>query len=128
MLIVGGNKEHSITQRPVLNWYYKEFEDRLSRPSTYLMVIGYSFRDEHINRPIIKASKKGQLRIFIIDPAGVDVISNTNATNASNKIYVPNELESALHPTVIGASRRSMREIFGNNSEVEHSKVVRFFC
>jgi hypothetical protein len=128
MLIVGDNKERSIARHPVLKWYYNEFVEWLSRPATRLMVIGYSFRDTNINRAIVEASKRGPLGIFIIDPAGIDVISKTNPTYASNRIYVPNEWESALYPTIIGASRRSMSEIFGSNSEVEHSKVMRFFC
>lgn len=30
-------------------------------------------------------------------------------------------------PIIIGASRRSMRDIFGADTDVEHNKVMRFF-
>lgn len=92
------------------------------------MVIGYSFGDAHINQAIIDAAKTKQLGIFIIDPSGSDVISNTNRTFVRpTGLYAANELETVLHPAIIGASRRSMRDIFGANAAVEHSKVMRFF-
>lgn len=124
MLVIGGNKEQAIVSHPILKWYYEEFLSRLSKHATRLMVIGYSFRDKHINRAIIEASKKRQLQIFIIDLNGADVLSKTGLTNTRiNNTYTPNELE----PIIIGASRRSMREIFGPDGNVEHSKVMRFF-
>ena len=86
------------------------------------MVIGYGFGDDHINTVIRDAVSGGNLRIFVIDPLGVDVIDeNRDAT-----IHVPGGLASDLWPHLIGASRRSLREIFGGD-RVEHGKVMRFF-
>ena len=125
---MGGNKDGAISSHEILKWYHREFAVRLAKPATRLMVIGYSFGDPHINRAIVEASKTGQLRIFIIDPSGSDVISNTNPTfTRPTAMYAPNELETALHPIIIGASRRSMRDIFGSGAAVEHDKVMRFF-
>ena len=40
----------------------------LSIPNTKLMVIGYGFKDRHINEAIAKAVKDSNLRIYILNP------------------------------------------------------------
>ena len=60
--------------------------------------------------------------LFIIDPFGVDVLDK----NRNAPIYVPDKFFVRLQPHLIGASRRTMREIFGGDM-VEHWKVMRFF-
>lgn len=55
----------------VLKWYFAEFQRYLAMGATRLMVIGYGFNDLHINTALLDAAPKG-LKIFIIDPFGVD--------------------------------------------------------
>jgi len=86
------------------------------------MVIGYSFGDDHINSIIVDAASHGSLRIFVIDPAGLDLLDK----NLDVDFPAPNLLVSQLQPYVIGASRRTLREIFGSD-RIEFSKVMRFF-
>jgi hypothetical protein len=57
-----------------------------------------------------------------VDPLGVHVIDK----NRSAQIYSPSELAMTLGPRIVGASRRSLREIFGLDP-AEHNKVARFF-
>src|SRR4030088_3419843 len=73
IIIMGGNKAVSITRIPLVQWYMTEFQQRISAAGAKLMVIGYSFSDQHINTAITPAVKRG-LQLFIIAPAGVDVI------------------------------------------------------
>jgi hypothetical protein len=89
------------------------------------MVIGYSFRDEHINDILRAAILKG-LKLFVIDPCGSDVAKVRNSTARAGLIYAKTQLEEALEASLIGASRRSLREIFGNDG-IERAKVMRFF-
>lgn len=125
LLIMGGNKEKMIKSYAVLSWYHEQFEEFISRPETRLMIIGYSFRDVHINNMLISAAEKGNLRLFIIDPIGVDAIGLGNRTrNAA--IYCPDKIEETLHPCVIGASRRPLRDTFADNN-AELKKIARFF-
>ncbi|MGC2223915.1 MAG: SIR2 family protein [Methylocella sp.] len=77
LLVMGGNKAGDINASAVLAQYHREFAEYLAKPNTRLTVIGYSFGDAHINEAICKAADAGQLRIFIIDPAGVDVSNKT---------------------------------------------------
>ena len=69
------------------------------------MVIGYSFSDAHINKAIGDGIDKG-LKLFIIDPCGVDVL---------DKGLIRDEYMEKLAPNIIGASRRPLRSIFNDD-------------
>lgn len=125
MLIMGGNKVTGIVQSPVLSWYQEKFEEHLSQPDTRLMVIGYGFRDEHINEVVMRAVNHSSLKIFIIAPEGGNLARTVNPTHGAS-IRERTDLEDAFQLGLIGASRRSLREIFGNDT-VEFNKVSRFF-
>jgi len=81
LLVMGGNKFSIIGEFPVLEWYHKQFKEYLSLPDTRLLTIGYSFGDMHINQVIRDAAYVGNLRVFIIDPRGVDVIADNPRAN-----------------------------------------------
>jgi len=118
LIVMGGNKTYAIRSHAVLTWYYDQFRDYLSRPETRLMVIGYGFRDGHVDQVIRDIAPRGQLQMFIVDPLGADVVNQTR--DAAIRARDP------LEDILIGASRRSLRELFGSDA-VEHGKVVRFF-
>jgi len=123
LLVMGGNKTASIGTFQVLARYQDEFEVMLSQPDTHLMIVGYGFGDAHINSIIQAAANKG-LKVFIIDPLGVDVIDKRNT-----RAQIPEpvtDLMQALMPRIIGASRRPLNEII-NNDPVENEKVMRYF-
>ena len=123
LLVMGGNKIATIRTFPVLARYQAAFQTALSQPDTKLMVIGYSFGDLHINSVIEFAAGNG-LKLFVIDPYGVDVIDKRDT-----RAQIPEpltDLMNALMPRFIGASRRTLNEvIFGDL--VENTKVMRFF-
>ena len=126
LLIMGGQKTKAIGQTPVLAWYAEQFDEYLARPQTKLMVIGYGFRDQHINEAISKASTNG-LKIFVIAPEGADLAMKLNSTRIVGQIGSPPTMEEELfNQSLIGASRRPLREIFGNDT-AEFNKVMRFF-
>jgi hypothetical protein len=122
LLVMGGDKSSRIVQHPILKWNHDQFREYLSHSDSRLMVIGYSFGDDHINRIIAEAADRGNLSLFIIDPLGVDVVDK----NRDVPIYSPGPLLARLQPHLIGASRRTVRDIFGTD-RVEHGKVMRFF-
>ncbi|MFK4523108.1 hypothetical protein ABIF90_001089 [Bradyrhizobium japonicum] len=121
LLITGGNKETDISSSPLLAWYNGLFETALCHPAAKVMVIGYSFSDEHINKTILRAKAAGA-KFFIIDPAGVDVIDKRKV--GSGATY---NLFDELPQSIIGASRRPLSSIFGYDS-VEFNKVNGFFA
>lgn len=125
LLIMGGAKIRAIGQTPILNWYATEFERRLAEKGAKLMVIGYGFRDEHINAAIAKAVAGG-LKLFIVAPEGAELAHRGNPTRQSGQIAAPTPEEAMLEEALIGASRRTLRETFGAD-DAEFNKVMRFF-
>lgn len=125
LLVMGGNKEGEIRFHPILSWYQQQFDEYLARPNSRLLVIGYGFRDAHINRAIAQAVEQHGLKMFIIDPSGADLAWKLNSTRNRAAITVDTPLEDLFKMSVIGASRRSLKEIFGGDS-IEHAKVMRF--
>jgi hypothetical protein len=126
VMILGDNKARDIGMFPILNWYFERFEEYLCQPDTRLMVIGYGFRDAHVNEVIIRGVRDHGLKLYVIDPAGSDLAKRLNPTANAQIQGRPTELEDAFAAGLIGASRRSLREIFGSD-KVEFQKVKRFF-
>ncbi|WP_125957219.1 SIR2 family protein [Novosphingobium sp. MD-1] len=125
-LIVGGNKTGAIGGSPILKWYYEEFEKAIFQGNARLMVVGYGFRDEHINATLIKGTMDHGLRLFIVTPAGADQARQVNPAN-SGAIKARSPLEDAFERGLIGASQRRLSEIFGGNG-MELAKLLRFFA
>ena len=126
LMVIGGNKENEIRMHPILTWYHQQFERLMAVPQSRLMIIGYGFRDAHINRAIEIAAQQHGLRMFVIDPLGSDLARALNSTATPGQIRVQSPLEALFRQALCGASRRSLREIFGGDG-VEHAKVMRFF-
>jgi hypothetical protein len=123
-LVVGGNKTGAIGGSPILKWYFEQFENALCAGDARLMVIGYGFRDKHINDLLIKAVNERGLKLFIVSPAGADHARRVNPS-AGGAIHARSDLEDAFARGVIGASQRGLSEIFGGNG-LELAKLQRF--
>lgn len=125
MLIMGGAKALEIGKEPILNWYAKVFEEKLTVDNTRLMVIGYGFRDNHINSAIANGIERG-LKLFIIAPEGAELALMLNKSNAFDHSSTSTLSDEMIKQSLIGASRRSLRETFGHD-DAEFTKVMRFF-
>lgn len=119
LLIMGGNKSSEMDQIPLLNWYRSEFCRMTSEPDARLRIIGYGFRDMHINEMIEVAAKAGT-KIFIIDPEGVDVLRR--APNPQHTLALKDKIQF----NILGASRRPISETLSRDT-VERTKVMKFF-
>ncbi len=64
-MVIGGEKLEKIKKEPLLRWYYDLFNKVFANKNQKLMVIGYGFRDEHINEIL---SKSPGLKICVISP------------------------------------------------------------
>ena len=114
ILVMGGAKEGIIKEKKILSWYREEFERILTTPDTRLMVIGYGFRDRHIDEIIYSAWKKSGLRMFIVHPAGLQALEKQAAT----QIRVPDPLTEI--PS-LGESTRLLQNTFaGDHAELEN--------
>ncbi len=65
-LVIGNTKSHMIEQEPLLRWYFELFEEVLSQPNIKLVIIGYGFRDSHINKVIANAVQLNGLKLFVV--------------------------------------------------------------
>jgi hypothetical protein len=124
ILIMGGQKAVSIGQFPILTWYHQQFRNMLMRAGARLMVIGYSFSDAHINDAIMDAIKRGDLKLFLDDPAG-DKILDKRDPRAMIPDH-PGPLLDTIPPRIIGISQRPISTTF-NSDIVEHGNLCRFF-
>ena len=50
IMVIGHGKNERIQVKPILEWYFDIFKAQLAKDDTKLLIIGYSFRDEHINK------------------------------------------------------------------------------
>lgn len=123
LVVAGGNKPIIMQRHPILMWYAAKFSEYLSRPGARLMVIGYGFRDKHINQLILDAWLKGgkTLSMFVVGPAGRDILRKVNATYGK-PIYVPEPLEEI----VVYDSTRPLPRTFGGNDPGEHDLLIRY--
>jgi hypothetical protein len=123
LLVMGGDKPGSIKGSTLLSLYMREFERRLREPDARLMIIGYGFRDDHINAALRTAAEAASLKAFIIDPAGADAPDLFRDRTARIKPAGP---EHPIQRALIGASRRPLSRTFGGDT-IERDKVLRFF-
>jgi hypothetical protein len=123
---MGGDKVGMIQRFPVLAWYARKFEEYLCLPDTRLMIIGYGFRDEHINRAICASVERG-LKIFNVSPEGADHARMLDPTNGAAIKGPKTSLEDAFERGLIGASRRFLSETFAGD-DAEWEKINRFFA
>lgn len=64
----GGEKSLIIEREPPLHWYNQKLFPEVLSQCKKLLVIGYSFRDTHINSRIIDAVRDHSLNLFIVSP------------------------------------------------------------
>lgn len=109
----------------MLKWYAELFRERIARPDAKLMIIGYGFRDDHLDQILEEAIDRG-LKVFIND------LNSVAAGDAANRIpvagigYTPVTVQQKLMKALIGASRRSLSSTLSRDS-VERLKFERFF-
>lgn len=73
VMVLGGAKEAAINQFRILRLNTAVFRRALAQPDARLLVIGYGFGDDHINRTIAAAARKG-LRLWIVDPRSPETV------------------------------------------------------
>lgn len=126
LLIIGGDKAQQIQAHPILATYARTFEAILMRPDVRLMIIGYGFRDHHINRVISRAVYEHGLKFFVICPDGAKVAETFRSEVPGAALTAFGyDLEEVFARGCVGFSTRTLRETFGTDLG-EHARVVRF--
>lgn len=122
LLVMGGGKESYIESKPLLVEYFRIFRNCLLAPNTRLMVIGYGWGDDHVNRAIFDAAKSNHsLGLFHVNPNGRDSIPGPKGEP------IVRYSTSTLAPLkCIGESRRALTTTFGGDN-LEYEKIMHFF-
>ncbi len=115
LMIIGGDKAQQIQTHPILSEYAQVFEALLTRPDSRLMVIGYGFRDHHINRVIARAVYEHGLQFFVICPEGPKVATTLRSEVHPGAVLAAfgYDLEHVFERGCVGFSTRNLRETFG---------------
>jgi SIR2-like protein len=121
VLIMGGSKSGAIQRFPVLKHYHDRFAAYLGQGNARLMVVGYSFQDEHINSVIEAASRERGLGTYLIDPSGRNVLRDPKMERAA--IRVPRDIEQIK---LVGELRRPLSAVFAGDT-FAHGELMRFF-
>jgi SIR2-like domain len=121
ILIIGGAKSGAIQRFPVLRHYHDQFSTVLNQSNVRLMVIGYSFQDEHINSVIENAWRQHGLGTYLMDPLGRDVLIDPKMVRAS--VRPKRDIEDIK---LIGELRRPLSAVFADDP-FAHGELMRFF-
>lgn len=124
LVILGANKSAIIAGHKILSWYFELFEREFDQP-VRLMVIGYGFRDQHVNEILLQAARARKFELFIVDLLGASALDQNNNTKGG-MIKERSELDEMLTPTLVGSSSRPFLSTF-DKDRTEHSKIMRFF-
>jgi hypothetical protein len=124
LMILGSSKKKMINKSPILSKYIDFFSESLSKDNSKFVIIGYSFKDSHINDVIFNSCIIHNPEFFIIDPHGLDLLedngfNNTSIDTSSNKQIILSKF--------VGGSRRTLKEIFIHPGDrIEYRKIQRF--
>ena len=120
LMVIGENKLNKIAGQEVLRFNNGQFFKTLIEPSTKLMVIGYGFKDAHINKFITDAYELNKFSLHMMHPEGREYLKKINKT--VNAIYVPEPIEQIPMIDYI----RPISEIFAGD-EIELGRLNEFF-
>lgn len=107
-MVIGRGKAEQIEKEPLLNYYFDIFKKVLFQKERRLLIVGYGFRDEHINNIIAEAVRCYELKIYIISP---DL-----PKDLKNKLI--NENADYLWQGVSGYFQNRLIEIFPEDSYI----------
>jgi hypothetical protein len=122
MLIMGNQKSGAIESFPVLRRYHDYFSSSIGQLNAKLMVIGYSFQDEHINNVIADASARHGLGTYLVDPRGRDALADPRMASA----LIKGPRRDIEEIKLIGELRRPLSAVFGGD-RFAHQELMRFF-
>jgi len=119
LLVLGGNKALTIAENRILSWYTDEFRRQLEMQDTRLMVIGYGFRDQHIDRLLHEVWQRSHFRMFLVTPRGRALLNRVTGLG----FRLLNPLQEIQ---LVGDSVRPLSTTF-DGDELEHGRLMRFF-
>lgn len=94
IMIIGYNKLEQAKNEPLIKYYFEVFEEVLGQKNIDLLIVGYGFKDSHINNILVKHIEKSKLKLFIINPMHIDEFMKN--IKPSNDAIIAQTIKSAL--------------------------------
>jgi hypothetical protein len=112
VIVLGITKTQTIAGSWLLTEYKNLFEAALNSGGVKLLVMGYSFRDKHINDIIANAASSYQCRIFVWNPNHpLDILQEQKAILAGLMGWEPRPIAEVM-PTTSGGIRIADEGVF----------------
>jgi len=106
VMVIGSGKQEKIQNNFLLKYYFELFEKEINKEHTRILIIGYGFRDNHINKTLINAVQKNDLKIHVISPEAPINFKNKLLTIKNGKL---------LFEALSGYYENKFAEIFSEN-------------
>ncbi len=106
-MLLGYGKSKQWKEDPLFNIYRQVFEEVLQHKNRKLLVIGYSFRDKHINEALIRAVPHG-LKLYILDPTPPRIFKDRLFQNVTDKGLKA----TAIWNSIVGYFPYRFRDLF----------------
>lgn len=100
-MVIGRHKEDKIKKEPLLNRYFETFKEVLSQGQRRLLIIGYGFGDDHINRVISNAVKNHELKVYILSSGSIQKLKEKLSENCEDFINIYNGISGYFPYTEI---------------------------
>jgi len=65
-MVIGKSKWESIKKEPLLSAYFYIFQNIIQEGNKKILIIGYGFKDEHVNKLLLEGVQKHNLKLYII--------------------------------------------------------------
>jgi hypothetical protein len=116
-MVIGANKASLIKKEPLLNAYQTLFRLVIEENNKKVLIIGYGFRDQHINQMLLKGVEDHGLKIYIITTVPPDAFKSQLE---HGHYYVKN-----IFSGISGYFQHTLLEIFpGNQQETVHFRQL----
>lgn len=124
-MVLGGGKQIAIGRSPLLTAYHSLFDQVLRAGDVRLLVIGYGFQDDHINRIIATAVQSFNARIFLWNKQ--DPLQLLKDVPIREPAFPKRMID--LRPYLCGAASRPMAEVFpwGGHPTTEYERISTSF-
>ncbi len=116
-LVIGTNKESLIKSEPLLRSYFDLLKNVIGENNKKILIIGYGFRDAHINNVLLKGVDDHNLKIYILSTQPPQNLK-LHLENANFKIKGEGHIRSGgIWKGIHGYFPYSLKDFFPGNQE-----------
>ena len=114
-MVLGINKADVIDDEPLLKCYFELFKSVIAEGGRKLLIIGYGFRDLHVNRILLNGIMTHGLELFIIHPKSPEAFQKALQEACAPDTGAPKKIWEAVR----GYFPYTLYDIFHGNSDAD---------